>query len=158
MSAMDAADLALRIRHAAKANLALDIVNLADQLLATLGPHGLHLLGQEPRTAELAVVVFGAHWPESLQANHPYRVACDDNRNSWLQVAFSGDGDAWVYVWEGDEPDDDESNGGRGGGVRIRTLMGGGRNIRTRQALLWLAEAIRRDQEGTWAPGDGDVT
>ena len=31
--------------------------------------------------------------------------------------------------------------------VRIRTLAGGGRNTRTRQALLWLADAIRRDSE-----------
>jgi hypothetical protein len=31
--------------------------------------------------------------------------------------------------------------------IRVRTLAGGGRNLRTRQALLWLADAIRRDSE-----------
>jgi hypothetical protein len=93
--------------------------------------------------------MFEPHWPEGLRSGEHYRVSCDDKGHSggsWLQVLIApADGDVYVSMqdWENipkGEPDPFPS-------VRIRTMAGGGRNDRTRQALLWLAEAIRLDTE-----------
>lgn len=75
-----------------------------------------------------------------------YQVTCDDKGRkggSWLRVVISEDGDVHVSMqdWE-DIPEGEPTPFPI---VRIRTMIGGGRNLRTRQALLWLADAIRRD-------------
>lgn len=49
-----------------------------------------------------------------------------------LTVAIGPDGDCWV-----------SAGGGRS--IRFRTWAGGGQSLRTRQALMVLAEAIRQD-------------
>ncbi|PKM47063.1 MAG: hypothetical protein CVV05_01350 [Gammaproteobacteria bacterium HGW-Gammaproteobacteria-1] len=91
---------------------------------------------------------FDSHWPEGLEAGVVYKVPCDDkgrNGGAWLKVYVANDGDVhmsmqeWEHIPEG-EPDPIPS-------IRIRTLFGGGHSLRTRQALLWLADAIRRDNE-----------
>lgn len=91
---------------------------------------------------------FAAQWPEGLEQGKLYRVPCDDKGargGSWLQVLVAGDGDVHVSMqdWE-DIPDGSPTPFPS---IRVRTYAGGGRNSRTRQALLWLADAIRRDSE-----------
>ena len=91
---------------------------------------------------------FRAHWPAGLQAGQYYEVLCDDkgrNGGSYLRVLIANDGDVHVMMqdWE-DMPKGDPSPFPS---IRIRSLAGGGKNIRTRQALLWLAEAIRLDTQ-----------
>jgi hypothetical protein len=79
-------------------------------------------------------------WPPHLQARTPYRRLHDDHdgkREGHLRVVFSDDGDAWVSI-----PDVPP-----GEGLRFRTGIGGGRSLRTRAALLILAEAMRLDNE-----------
>jgi hypothetical protein len=90
--------------------------------------------------------IFKPYWPPNLKTHEFYEVACDDkgrNEMSWLRVLIAPDGDVHVSMQEWEDfpqgqPDPFPS-------VRIRTFGGGGRNQRTRQALLWLAEAIRLD-------------
>lgn len=90
--------------------------------------------------------VFEAHWPKNLKSLQGYKILCDDkgrNKSSWMNLFIADDGDVHVSMqdWEEcpeGEPDPIPS-------IRIRTFSGGGRNQRTRQALLWLAEAIRLD-------------
>ena len=90
--------------------------------------------------------IFSPEWPKDLKSNTAYRVLCDDKgrkESSWLQVFVAEDGDVHVSMqdWEQcprGEPSPFPS-------IRIRTLAGGGRNANVRQALLWLAEAIRID-------------
>lgn len=91
-------------------------------------------------------LVFKAHWPEGLEQKTIYRVACDDtgrNGGSWLQIFVAEDGDVHVSMQEWE--DIPEGSPSPFPGIRVRTLYGGGRNLRTRQALLWLAEAMRLD-------------
>jgi hypothetical protein len=92
--------------------------------------------------------VFRPQWPDGLEQSEFYRVACDDkgwNGGSWLQVMVAGDGDVHVAMqnWER-MPDGHPSPFPS---IRVRSEFGGGRNLRTRQALLWLAQAIRLDAE-----------
>jgi hypothetical protein len=80
-------------------------------------------------------------WPAELKTVHnggTYARLQDDCEGEYhdpaqkLCVQFTPDGDAWVSI-------------GRGG-LRFRTYGGGGRSLRTRQALVILAEAIRLDE------------
>lgn len=90
---------------------------------------------------------FKPHWPQALKQNQIYRVPCDDkgrNGTCWLQVIIGNDGDVHVSMFEKENPEDAPNPIPS---VRIRTFAGGGRHCRTRQALLWLAEAIRMDAE-----------
>jgi len=94
---------------------------------------------------------FDPMWPEGLQSGTAYQVLCDDKGRqggSWLNVYISCDGDAHVAMqdWENIKEDPD-SRPDPFPSIRVRTLVGGGRNHRTHQALLWLADAIRRDNE-----------
>lgn len=92
--------------------------------------------------------VFSPVWPDGLGTSIHYEVLCDDkgrNRGSWLRVMIAGDGD--VHVSMQDWEDLPEGSPTPFPSIRIRTMAGGGRNTRTRQALLWLADAIRRDNE-----------
>ena len=90
-------------------------------------------------------------WPPGLEQREYYQVNCDDtgrDGGSWLKVMVAGDGDVYVSMqsWEdikeeGSKPDPFPS-------IRVRTFCGGGRNARTRQALLNLAEAMMLDAKG----------
>lgn len=81
----------------------------------------------------------GAYWPQTLEANRMYHRRHDDtdgkrDPSQDLQVAIRPDGDVVVAT-------------GYGEFLRFRTWAGGGLSLRTRNALLVLAEAIRRDTE-----------
>lgn len=111
------------------------------ELKERLGPYALAL--EEWTTEQRVDLLCDPHWPAHLHTSELYEARCDDEPEGRMRVMFTQDGDAWVHVADGD---------GQLAGVRIRTLSGGGRQIRTRQALLWLAEAIRLDALGIWNP------
>jgi len=95
--------------------------------------------------------VFKPNWPEGLVGETAYQVLCDDKGReggSWMKVYISLDGDVHVAMqdWE-DIKEHPDSRPDPFPSIRVRTLFGGGRNMRTHQALLWLADAIRRDNE-----------
>jgi len=90
---------------------------------------------------------FNPKWPVGLEMGSAAQVACDDNGrdgNHWFRVWVAPDGDVHLmmqnYDQEADWLDPFPS-------IRIRTDMGGGRHLRTHQALLWLARAIQLDEE-----------
>ncbi len=102
--------------------------------------------GKEP-------AAFRPTWPNGLNENTAYTVLCDDkghNGDVWLRVFIARDGDCHVSCYERESVDDCASTLPS---VRVRTGIGGGCNRRTRQALLWLADAIRRDNEENAALG-----
>jgi hypothetical protein len=79
----------------------------------------------------------GNYWPQSLKVNEPYvRVQddCDGDLSQVISVQFTQDADAWVATMSYRT-------------LRFRHEFGGGRSPRVRNALLVLAEAIRRDNE-----------
>lgn len=78
-------------------------------------------------------------WPEGLEARKFYERPHDDrdDNDGTLRVLIADDGDAWISV----------SGIREGHGLRFRTYAGGGSSLRTRAALLILAEAIRLDNE-----------
>lgn len=98
---------------------------------------------------------FKPHWPAGLQTRTFYEIPCDDDGRELaavLKVMVAEDGDVHVSMSKFiDNPRQipKDANGAARmhpcPSIRIRTLAGGGRNSRTRQALLWLAEAIRLD-------------
>lgn len=99
--------------------------------------------------------VFAPHWPKGIEANTLYRIPCDDkgrNGGSWLQLFVANDGDVHVSMQDWEEIGEEGSRPDPFPSIRIRTLPGGGRSLRTRQALLWLAEAIRLDNEEAGRP------
>jgi hypothetical protein len=84
-------------------------------------------------------VLIPDYWLSSLETRQEYTRRQDDtdgqrDRRQDLTVAIGDDGDCWVRA---------------GGGklLRFRTFAGGGLSLRTRQALMVLAEAIRLDNE-----------
>ena len=97
-------------------------------------------------TSPLAVIramntlLEGAYWPNSISQQKAYSRRQDDTDGETgpeqnLSVAFGPDGDAWVEC------------GLMIRSLRFRTYAGGGQSLRVRNALLVLAEAIRRDNE-----------
>jgi hypothetical protein len=94
--------------------------------------------------------VFKPHWPDGLEQDKTYQIACDDKGHSgscWLRVIVASDADVYVVMQDWERIDVPGSQPRTVPSVRVRTRQGGGRNHRTRQALLWLADAIRRDNE-----------
>lgn len=90
------------------------------------------------------------HWPEGLEQGKLYRIFCDDkgrDGGSWLQVYVQNDSDVCVVMQDWEDIKESGTSPNPIPSIRVRTHAGGGRNIRTRQALLWLADAIRRDNE-----------
>ncbi len=82
-------------------------------------------------------LIEGVYWPVSLGTQEAYVRRHDDTDgevgpDQELAVTFGPDGDAWVML-----------PGFRS--LRFRTWSGGGQSLRVRNALLVLAEAIRRD-------------
>lgn len=117
-----------------------------DQVMEALAgiAAGTHRLA--PADESLEDRVFKSAWPEGLKERTSYRIVCDDKGrtgSTYVEVFVAPDGDAHVVMqdWE---------NFPKGmpsalPSARIRTGNGGGRSMRTRQALLWLAQAIRLD-------------
>ena len=92
--------------------------------------------------------VFKTNWPEGLEPQTQYQVLCDDKGRlggSWLAVYIDEQGDVFVSMQDWEEIP--EGSPTPFPGIRVRTPAGGGRNRRTAQALRWLADAIRRDNE-----------
>ena len=91
---------------------------------------------------------FRPAWPKGLEQGEVYQLACDDkgrNGASWAQVYVAPDCD--VHLTMQDWEDYPEGAPSPMPSLRCRTHEGGGRNGRTHQALLWLAQAIRLDQD-----------
>ncbi|USV41119.1 hypothetical protein [Xanthomonas phage BUDD] len=89
---------------------------------------------------------FIAHWPEGLEQEQIYQLNCDDKGRSganWLKVYTAGDGDVHLIMQDWEEYPEFQPEFMPS--LRCRTYIGGGRNWRTHQALLWLAQAIRLD-------------
>lgn len=94
--------------------------------------------------------VFEPRWPTGITDLETYQVLCDDkgrDGGSWLRVLIAGDGDVHVSMQDWENIKEEGTKPSCFPSVRIRTYDGGGRNIRTRQALLWLARAIMLDNE-----------
>lgn len=88
-------------------------------------------------TRAMNTVLEGAYWPASLSTQMVYRRRQDDTDGQLgpdqsLSLVIGPDGDVWVLL-----------PGFKS--LRFRTFFGGGSSLRTRNALLVLAEAIRRD-------------
>ncbi len=82
-------------------------------------------------------LIEGAYWPRSLATMRTYTRRQDDTDGETtakhdLDVTIGIDGDMWVQAPRL---------------LRFRTGAGGGGSLRVRNALLVLAEAIRRDNE-----------
>lgn len=125
--------------HALTLNI-LDMVDLLSEQAAEI-----ERLRASPVTLD-PDAVFRPYWPQSLKSEEGFRIFCDDkgrNKGTWLDVFLANDGDVHVSMqdWE-DVPNGEPSPFPS---LRVRSLSGGGRNLRTRQALLWLAEAMRLD-------------
>lgn len=85
----------------------------------------------------LNTLLDGAYWPESLSVQTGYSRRQDDtdgDRSVAQDIHVYIGRDADVHVWSG-----------HGDPLRFRTYFGGGVSPRVRNALLVLAEAIRRD-------------
>ena len=92
----------------------------------------------------MTTLIEGRYWPESLQPRNTYTRRHDDadgqrGVDQELAISIGHDGDAWVLT--------------HGVSLRFRTHAGGGQSLRVRNALIVLAEAIRRDNEQ--CPQDG---
>lgn len=84
-------------------------------------------------------------WPATLQVETSYSRTHDDHDGNWdgvISVQVDQMGDVWF------------SAHGRRHAMRFRTYGGGGVSLRTRNALLILAEAIRLDNEERPEPLD----
>jgi len=117
----------------------------ADQLIAHLNAR-VDAAGQGGTES----VVFAPHWPEGVEPVTFYEFPCDDNGRkggSWLRVMIAQDGDAHVSMCDWEDIGEEGTHPSPFPSVRCRTGTGGGRHRRTRQALLWLAQAIRLDNE-----------
>lgn len=87
----------------------------------------------------LNTVIERPYWLHTLGTRETYLRRQDDTDGDRgptqdLAVTLGPDGDAWLRA-------------GGGEVLRFRTHAGGGQSLRTRAALLVLAEAIRRDNE-----------
>lgn len=88
----------------------------------------------------LNTLLDGAYFPATLQSGVLYQRVHDDCDGDTLQtlgVAIAPDSDVHVVLPISRDVDS----------LRFRTYFGGGMSLRVRNALLVLAEAIRRDNE-----------
>lgn len=86
---------------------------------------------------QIKKILEASFWLQSLETNSSYSRLHDDHDGTYegvVTVGFSCDGDAWISI-DNSRP------------IRFRTAFGGGMSLRTRNALLILAEAIRLDNE-----------
>ncbi len=87
----------------------------------------------------LKKLLYEQFWLETLDVKCAYSRLHDDHDGTFkgiISVGFDQMGDAWLFV-------EDQSP------LRFRTWEGGGMSLRTRNALVILAEAIRLDNEET---------
>lgn len=94
------------------------------------------LLAGESLERVLDKVLESYFWPQALSASSSFSRIHDDNDgdpHQVLVVHIGHDGDVWVLPTENS--------------LRFRAPLGGGMSPRVRNALLVLAEAIRRDNE-----------
>ena len=115
----------------------------------------------EPKKVDRAPVhdvVLRPHWPEGLEQGRFYQFNCDDDGrdgDAFFRVLVANDGDVHLCASKLIEPGfTDKVSGERlpsiydnYPSVRCRTGIGGGMHRRTRQALLWLAMAIKLDND-----------
>jgi hypothetical protein len=90
------------------------------------------------------------NWPDGLEPRKVYEVLCDDkgrDGGSFLQVFIADDGDVHVSMQDWEDIRTEGTQPSPFPSIRVRTLCGGGRNSRTRLALLWLAKAIQLDNQ-----------
>lgn len=103
-------------------------------------------------------VVLRPHWPDGLEQGRLYQFNCDDDGRdgeAFFRVLVANDGDVHLCASKklertATDPVTGETHRAiydNYPSVRCRTLGGGGRHSRTRQALLWLARAIQLDNE-----------
>lgn len=92
-------------------------------------------------------------WPTALKTDTVYIRRSDDTEGAddTIRVSFSRDSDAWVEVLSMGDPDP-EADSSFMGLHRFRSYSGGGRSLRVRNALLFLARAIQLDNEETPDP------
>jgi hypothetical protein len=89
-------------------------------------------------------------WPDGLEQGKHYEFPCDDKGSAggcWLRVLVANDGDVHVSMQEWEDIREEGTKPDPFPSVRCRTFAGGGRFLRTRQALLLLANAIRLDHK-----------
>ena len=89
--------------------------------------------------SKLNSILQGFPWPPELVTGTHYRRLHDDHdgmREGELIVAFSADGDAWIYTDKHQGPT-----------LRFRSPSGGGHSPRVRNALIILALAIKLDSD-----------
>jgi hypothetical protein len=122
------------------------------------GKRDLTMSKKAASPAPLHDVVLRPHWPEGLEQGKFYEFRCDDDGrdgDAFFRVLVANDGDVHLCASKLIEPGfTDKVSGERlpsiydnFPSVRCRTGIGGGRHSRTRQALLWLAMAIKLDNE-----------
>lgn len=98
-------------------------------------------ISHEKAPATVDALLNSFFWLPTLQTMQSYGRLHDDHdgtKEGVLQIVFSPDGDAHVAIAGGPES-------GYSPTLRFRTYEGGGLSLRTRNALLILAEAIRLD-------------
>ena len=100
----------------------------------------IKLISQESMSKAIDHLLEGGYWPQTLDTSYAYTRRHDDTDGEFgvdheLTIAFGPEGDAWVVL-----PQSLKS-------LRFRASSGGGKSLRVRNALLVLAEAIRRDNE-----------
>ena len=94
---------------------------------------------ERPTIAQIKAFLDQPYWPDGVKCDERYFRTTDDNDGELhygLSLTFSEDGDAWLNATHPPM----ES-------CRFRTLIGGGRSLRVRAALLILALAIDMDNQ-----------
>jgi hypothetical protein len=92
--------------------------------------------------------MFAAGWPEGLNIDGYVEVSCDDagpNDSTWLRVMVAPDGDVHLAMQKWEDIRDAQTEPNPFPTMRVRTMAGGGRNLRTRLMLLWLMRAMQLD-------------
>ena len=94
----------------------------------------------EGKAEEIKKILETPFWIEGIESNILYETEDDDSPpgEAFLKIVFSTDGDAWVSKFTG-------NNSMKS--IRKRTHQGGGRDSRTRLALMILAYAMKLDDE-----------
>lgn len=93
-------------------------------------------------SAKIKKLLESSFWPEMLETNKCYSRLHDDHdgtNTGHINVTIDTMGDVYLSI--------DPPNPFGYGSLRFRTWGGGGVSLRTRNALLILAEAIRLDNE-----------
>lgn len=97
------------------------------------------LIKKEPN-AVIHAMLECPFWLSELDVRVDYRRVSDDTSGE-ISVIFSTDGDSWIEVLSRLDPQEMTTM------HRFRTMFGGGESLRTRNALLALALAIKLDNE-----------